>query len=96
MTLDTDLELSEHTDRLHLPGVSAAHEVVLQDGAGGKGEVAHLAVDHVSHPGAGGARARPCLRLSSLLGVVRSWRGAGVGGHTQQGTCFSRFAITGP
>ena len=36
------LELPEHCLRLHLPGVSAAHQVVLQHGAGREGEVAHL------------------------------------------------------
>ena len=38
----TDLELPEDALRLDLPGVSAAHQVVLQHGAGREGEVAHL------------------------------------------------------
>ena len=36
------LELPEHGLRLHPPGVSAAHQVVLQHGARWEGEVAHL------------------------------------------------------
>ena len=40
----TDLELPEDALRLDLPGVSAAHQVVLQHGAGGEGQVTHLAL----------------------------------------------------
>ena len=41
---ETDLKLSEDALRLDLPGVSAAHQVVLQHGAGGEGQVTHLAL----------------------------------------------------
>ena len=44
----TDLELPEDALRLDLPGVSAAHQVVLQHGARGEGQVTHLALDQVS------------------------------------------------
>ena len=93
----TDLELSEHTDRLHLPRVSAAHQVVLQHSSGGEGEVTHLAVHHVSHSGAGHS-SLSSLRLTPLLATLATTgrSGAVVGCHAEQGTCFRWFTVSWP
>ena len=78
----TDLELSEDTLRLDLPGVSAAHQVVLQHGAGGEGEVTHLALHQVSPPVTCTLHLAGPAPLLGRLGVAGG-RGAGVRGHAE-------------
>ena len=78
----TDLELSEDTLRLDLPGVSAAHQVVLQHGAGGEGEVTHLALHQVSPPVTCTLHLASPAPLLGRLGVAGG-RGAGVRGHAE-------------
>ena len=83
------LELPEDTLRLDFPGVPAAHQMVLQDRPGGEGEVADLTVDQVVVAGrprhcrvaAAAALCRPAALLGGGVG-----RGAGVGGHAEEGT----------
>ena len=78
---ETDLKLSEDALRLDLPGVSAAHQVVLQHGAGGEGQVTHLTLHQV--PGSRAASS-PGQCPAPLLGLgVAGGRGAGVRGHTE-------------
>ena len=78
---ETDLKLSEDALRLDLPGVSAAHQVVLQHGAGGEGQVTHLTLHQVPSYRAASA---PGQCPAPLLGLgVAGGCGAGVRGHTE-------------
>ena len=84
------LELSEDLLRFDFPGVPAAHQMVLEDGPGGEGEVAHLAGDGV--PGCARHRVTAAPLPGPLLGGgVGS--GAGVGGHAQERAGLSGLAV---
>ena len=79
------LELPEDALRLDFPGVPAAHQMVLQDCPGREGEITDLAVDDVPGGAGGGVAAAAALRRPAALLGGRVGRGAGVGGHAQEG-----------